>query len=109
MSALLTTLAVALAFVSGYALSQARRRTTQLLHDRAVEQFTRSQALEFAEATADLGQVIIAFDEIRLRYVGTDRQGVEVYVNAEPFPSVGAIAVENLPPQSAIVIIGEQP
>jgi hypothetical protein len=78
-------------------------------HERALGEFARTQGLQPLTPRADLDDTLIAFDGPRLRYVGTDRSGVEVYVNAEPWPNVNAIAVENLPSQSAIVIIGDQP
>jgi hypothetical protein len=94
-------------FVSGWSLSWLRSSPGHR-HERAIEQFAVAQDLDVGTPTADLSDVIIAFDGIRLRHAGTDRSGVEVYVNAEPFPHVNAIAVENLPSQSAIVIIGDQ-
>jgi hypothetical protein len=109
MTALASLLATAaLAFVIGWVLA-GQRASTERRHERAIGQFAASQALRPGAPTADLSDVIIAFDGVRLRHVGTDRSGVDVYVNAEPFPNVTAIAVENLPSQSAIVIIGDQP
>jgi hypothetical protein len=106
---LLAAVALVVGLAAGYILAAVRRPTTQDDHDRAVAEFVKTNRLRPGRPTADLSEVTIGFDQLELIHAGIDAAGVDVFVNARPFPARTGITIDGLPPHTTVVVIGGEP